>query len=84
MEHNLYPTTVDGLIAVLTRIKEKCGGGTHVQVNLVGHDMVGLGSVCLDNDMGTNEEDALVYLEANPDEVKFPDKFAFYTQGEEI
>lgn len=85
MERQKYPSTIDGLIEVLTRIKEKCGGGTYVQVNVFGHDCVtGLCSVCLDNDMGNNEEDALVYIETDIDEVNYPATFEFYTQGKEI
>jgi hypothetical protein len=82
---NKYPTTVDGLIEVLTKIKEACGGNTYVQVNAFGHDCVtGLRSVCLDNDMGTNEKDALVYIETDLDETCYPATFEFYTQGREI
>lgn len=78
-----YATTVDGLIEVLTRIKEKCGGDTHVQVNVFGQPCVtGLNSVCLDNDMGNNN--ALVYLETDIEEISYPKMFEFYTQGKEI
>ena len=84
MAHNEYPATVDGLIEVLTRIKEKCGGSTYVQVNTLGESITGLVSVCLDNDMGTDEENALVYLETDIDENYYPATFNFYTQGEEI
>lgn len=78
-----HPTTVDGLIEVLTRIKEVCGGNTYVQVNdMKNACTTGLISVCLDNDMGNNE--ALVYIETDSDEYRYPTTFEFYTQGKEI
>ena len=78
-----YEATIDGLIEVLTRIKEKCGGNTFVQVNAIGTPCVtGLVSVCLDNDMGNDE--AIVYIETDINDKYYPATFAFYTQGEEI
>ena len=78
-----YPVTIDGLIECLQNIKSACGGDTAIQVNIYGHDAItGLVSVCLDNDMGNDE--ALVYIETDPDENIFPTSFEFYTQGEDI
>ena len=78
-----YKATIDGLIQCLTDIKEKCGGNTHVQINVYGNKCVtGLISVCLDNDMGN--DNALVYLETDTEERFCPATFNFYTQGEEI
>ena len=78
-----YTSTVDGLIEVLTRIKEKCGGDTYVQVNVIGGKCAtGLVSVCLDNDEGN--DNALVYLETDIEENYCPSTFEFYTQGKEI
>ena len=78
-----YPTTVDGLIEVLTKIKKACGGNTYVQVNVLGEKCVtGLVSVCLDNNEGN--ENAIVYLETDTEENFYPATFNFYTQGEEI
>ena len=83
MAKNKYETTIDGLIECLTDIKSKCSGDTFVQVNVVGHECVtGLISVCLDNDMGNDE--ALVYIETDIEESRYPAEFEFYTQGEEI
>ena len=51
-----YETTVNSLIELLTLIKEKCGGNTPIQVNVLGSEHVtGLTSVCLDNDTGNHE-----------------------------
>ena len=74
-----YTTDVDGLIECLTNIREVCGGKTPVQINVYSLDnVVGLTSVCLDNDMGNN--DAIVYLETDTETV-CPRQFEFYTQG---
>lgn len=78
-----YKATIDGLIECLTNIKEKCGGDTYIQVNVLGHDSVtGLTSICLDNDMGN--DNALVYIETDTETVHCPSTFNFYTQGKEI
>lgn len=78
-----YKSTIDGLIEVLTRIKEKCGGDTFVQVNVFGHECTtGLTSVCLDNNEGN--ENAIVYIETDTEQTRCPATFEFYTQGEDI
>ena len=78
-----YPSTIDGLIECLTDIKEKCGGNTYIQVNAIGHECVtGLISVCLDNDEGN--DNAIVYIETDIEEKRYPKQFEFYTQGKEI
>ena len=78
-----YIANVDGLIEILTKIKEKCGGNTPVQVNVLGEGCAtGLVSVCLDNNEGN--KDAIVYLETDTEENFYPATFNFYTQGEEI
>ena len=83
MAQKQYKATIDGLIQCLTDIKEKCGGDTVIQVNVIGHDCVtGLSSVCLDNDMGNDE--SLVYIETDIEENRCPSTFEFYTQGKEI
>lgn len=82
METTKYTADIDGLIACLTDIKEACGGRTPVQVNVFGtENVVGLTSICLDNDMGNNE--AIVYIETDKETV-CPTQFEFYTSGEEI
>ena len=83
MTQKQYETTIDGLIQCLTDIKEKCGGDTHVQINVLGGECVtGLVSVCLDNDLGN--DNAIVYLETDTEERYCPKTFELYTQGEEI
>lgn len=83
MAKEKYPITIDGLIECLTDIKSKCGGNTFVYVNVLGHECVsGLVSVCLDNDMGNDE--ALVCIETDIEDLRYPEEFDFYTQGEEI
>lgn len=78
-----HKPTIDGLIEVLTRIKEKCGGDTYVQVNVFGHECTtGLTSVCLDNNEGNDS--AIVYLETDTEQNPYPTTFEFYTQGEEL
>jgi hypothetical protein len=78
-----YKSTVDGLLELLTRIKETCGGDTPIQVNVLGNGCVtGLTSVWLDNDMGNSE--SIVYIETDIEENYYPDMFEFYAQGEEI
>ena len=78
-----YSATIDGLIECLTDIKEKCGGDTYVQVNVIGGECAtGLVSVCLDNDEGN--DNALVYIETNTERNFCPENFTFYTQGKEI
>ena len=79
----IHPTTVDGLIEVLTKIKKACGGNTYIQVNDMKNGCTtGLMSVCLDNNEGNSE--ALVYIETDSDEYIYPHTFEFYTQGKEI
>ena len=83
MAQKQYKATIDGLIQCLEDIKAKCGGNTFIQVNVLGHDCVtGLCSVCLDNDTGN--DDALVYIETDIEEKRYPATFDFYTQGADI
>ena len=78
-----YVNNVDNLIKVLTRIKEKCGGHTPLQINLYSDKMIPLSSICLDNDMGN--EESIVYIEGDYEtESSFKGTFTFYTQGKEI
>jgi hypothetical protein len=78
-----YKSTVNGLLELLTKVKETCGGDTPIQVNVIGNGCVtGLTSVCLDNNEDINE--SILYIETNIEENYYPDMFEFYTQGKEI
>ena len=77
-----YKNTVENLIEILERVKEKCGKDTPVVINVCGGDMHPLNSICLDNSEGNNESMLLIEVDTQTKSLK--GGFTFYTQGEEV
>ena len=74
-----YRATVDGLIQVLTKIKQEYGGHTPIQVNAIGTPCVTrFTSICVDDDLS---EEPIVYIETDIEDRTYSETFGAYTQS---